>query len=72
MMNSWWGFGGGFLLTILFWIVVAFLVVAIVRGLRGRERLRGSSNASEILKERYAKGEINKKEYEEMKKTIKD
>ncbi len=33
---------------------------------------RKNSKALEILKARYAKGEINKEEYEEMKKVILD
>jgi len=80
MMN--WGFGGGvisFVLFILFWVFVAILIAAIVRGSRRHDYFKHDKffedkqeNAKDILKERYAKGEISKKEYEEMKKTISD
>lgn len=78
-MMGWGFFPGGiiaFLFFILFWIFVALLISALFRGFRyhrdieGEEEEKDGKNALNILKERYAKGEINKKEYEEMKKTI--
>ena len=75
--NGGFWFGGIFPLiaTVLFWFLIIFLIVGIIRGFRGHHREwvdyeEGGSKALDILKERYAKGEINKKVFEEMKKDI--
>ena len=68
-------FGGGFMM-IIFWIAIIALVVWAVRGFRHHGHGCGSSHfphekrALDILKERYAKGEIDKKEFEEKKKDL--
>ena len=69
------GFGWGWFMPIfmiLFWGLVIWGIVALVRGLSGS---RGSDSsktdsALEVLKRRYARGEINKEEYEEKKKDL--
>jgi len=71
----WWGHGFGFM-----WIFpVIFLVVFIffMRGMFGSGSGGNSENnaprsesASEILDKRFAKGEINKEEYAEMKQSL--
>jgi len=75
-----WGYGmfGG-IGMILFWGVLIILVVLLVRGVAGGWPSRSASwprqtgsSALDILKERYAKGEISKEEYEERKKTLAD
>lgn len=66
-------FGFGFVFMILFWGLVIYGIVLLVR-----KSSFSSSNhdpkvrhtALEILKERYAKGEITKHQFEEMKKDI--
>lgn len=71
-MMGW--FGGG-LMMIVFWVLLIAFIVWAVRGFSGKNCCSHSShvsdsNALEILKERYAKGEIDKKEFEEKKKDI--
>ena len=67
-MMGW--FGGG-LMMIVFWILLIVFIVWIVREISGRNsHHRSGSDALEILKERYAKGEIDKKEFEEKKKDL--
>ena len=61
-----WGLGGG-IMMILFWVLAIIFIVWIVREINGKN---SRSNALEILKKRYAKGEINKKEFEEKKKDL--
>ncbi len=76
MGSGMWG-GWMFLMPIffiIFWGLVIWGIVALVRGLNGsRGSDSGSSrpdSALEVLKKRYARGEIDKEEYEEKKKDL--
>ena len=62
-----------FLLGLLLIILFVVVVVAAVKWLWGRETpfvIRGKESALDILKKRYARGEIGKDEFERMKKDI--
>ncbi len=71
-----WGLGGWWfmpILMIIFWGLVIWAAVALVRELShpgGTNASGGTESALEILKKRYARGEINKAEYEEKKKDL--
>ena len=65
-MMGW--FGGG-IMMIVFWVLLVALIVWLVREFGGKNS-RSSSNALDILKERYAKGEISKEEFESKRKDI--
>ena len=76
MMHGWgmsWGWGG-MLFQLLFWVVIIFLIVWGVKQLAGRNRnsnqLMRKDDALEILRERYAKGEIDKQEFEAKKRDL--
>lgn len=76
LYNDYGGFGtgmmgwfGGGVMMIAFWVLLIALIVWIARELGGKN-FHSSSNALEILKERYVKGEIDKKEFEEKKKDL--
>ena len=64
-------FGG--LFHILFWGILIFLAIWLLRCTRGTcghcKRSVGSS-ALDILKERYAKGELGKEEFDQKKKDL--
>ena len=67
-----WGLGGG-IMMIIFWAAIVLFIVWIVREVGGRnnsDKTRHGKSAIEILEERYAKGEIDKKEFEEKKKDL--
>ena len=71
MMN---GFGGVFM--ILLWIVIIGLGVWLISGLVSRTNNQPPANlppaesALDILKKRYARGEITKEQFEEMRRTL--
>jgi putative membrane protein len=58
------GFGGIFM--ILFWAIVIFIVIALVKKAGPGEK----ETAEDILKKRYARGEISQEEFERLKKEI--
>ena len=70
------GFGGVWFMPIvmvIFWGLVIWGIVALVRGVASPGNSGYSNQADsalEILKRRYARGEITKQEYEERKKDI--
>jgi len=80
--GMWWGHGWGYggmmfggLLMIIFWGSIIVLAVLAVRWIAGNNSQREAppqprQSPLDILKERFARGEIDKKEYEERKKTL--
>lgn len=65
------GMGFGWIFMVLFWGALIWLVVTLVNQSQSHtNRGRKDESATEILKKRYAKGEITKKEYEEMRKEL--
>lgn len=59
----------GFIFMFLFWFLVIYGLVSLFKK---ADSTHGIENSSiEILKSRYAKGEINKEQFEEMKKVLK-
>jgi putative membrane protein len=75
MMGPWMmgGFGMMGIMSI-FWIaalgLIVWLVVAAIRRPGGSRSSAWSDSALEVLKKRYARGEINKEEYEDKKKDL--
>ena len=80
-MCSWFGgpwaggwFGGGMLMMLLFWGLIIWAGVLLFRKLsqpsQDNRLVAVSGTAHEILKERYAKGEISRDEFEQMRKDI--
>jgi putative membrane protein len=66
-----WGMGFGPFFMIIFVALVIVCCLLVFRFITGAQRPKGSDeSAIDILKKRYAKGELSKEEFEEMKKNI--
>ncbi len=65
---GWWGPGFGGIFMILWWGLVIVGIVVLVRWLISFSRGGGAEkDVLDILKERYARGEIDQVEYEKMR-----
>ncbi|HEY9163097.1 MAG TPA: SHOCT domain-containing protein [Magnetovibrio sp.] len=79
-----WSYGGHIFFPIVGIIVVVLVIFLVMRMAGcsrhrcggydrvGRGDVRGGSNAMAILEERFAKGEIDKADFEERKKALRD
>jgi len=80
MMGGYGGYGGGFfgfgfIFMILFWALIILAIITLVKWTASDSHKyyhKGTTEktALDILRERYAKGEINKNEFEEKKKDL--
>jgi len=72
----------GGIVSVLVWILIILIIIKIIKRARRKEKWDhrewqgfvgknwGRKDAVDILKERYAKGEINKEEFESKKKDL--
>ncbi len=63
-MHMFDGMGGGWWMMILWWVIIIAAIVLLVR------YMTTQNSALNILKERYARGEISKEEFQEKKKDL--
>lgn len=78
MMGYYWGnnlgygtMSFGWVFMILIWVLVIVGLVFLVKSFAsGSNGARQQNRALDVLKERYAKGEIDKNEFEEKKKDL--
>ena len=67
-MHQMWGMGGGWM--ILWWIFLITVIVGVTAFIAQQGKTKAEKSALDILKERYARGEISKQEFEERKIAI--
>ena len=70
MMGNGFGFGIPGLGMLIIWGGIIFLVIWLVRGISRQSRDTPTRSAIDVLNERYARGEIDREEYEEKKRSI--
>lgn len=64
-----WGWIGlGFLHMAVFWVIVILVLGGLLRWLTGKSP--GEASAMDILKARYARGDLTREEFERMKRDI--
>lgn len=79
--HGWWGWGSGawgmgawgWIAMVLLWVLVILGIVWLVRQLlpsQGRSRDGREDRALEVLRERFARGEISAEEYESRRHTL--
>ncbi len=71
--HTWWWWGFGTLHMLLYWGVIILVIALLVKWLFGKSsdvRVSGGKTALDILKARYARGEINKEEFEQKKRDL--
>ena len=75
-MMGWGGFGFGWVILVIFWALIIGGVAALLVWLFQRGRPVGAGptggRALEILRERYARGEITREEFERMRHDLEE
>jgi putative membrane protein len=64
-------FGFGWIFMLLFWVALIWLIASLFRQHKGSFHEGPSNRSLDILKERYAKGELTKKQFDDMKSNLK-
>ena len=62
------GMGFGFVFMLIFWGLIIWIIVTLVNSAQSNKK--EDSDPLTILKKRFAKGEMTKKQYEEMRKEL--
>jgi len=73
MMEGWsWMMSFGWIFMILFWALIILGVAALARSLpsTGNSAGHGDPRSLDVLKERYARGEIAREQYAQMRRDL--
>jgi putative membrane protein len=66
---AWWMLWGG-LLWIVVWGTIIYLIITAIRGGTPGRTVANDDTPLEILKRRYARGEINQDDYDRMRREL--
>lgn len=67
------GMGFGWIGMVLFWVLLVVAAVMLFKSTSGNGMSSGrKNNALDILKERYARGEVEREEFEQKKRDLSD
>ena len=73
-LPGYWGWGGMWIGWIIWLVIIAAIIWVVAslvgRSKRGEENAHPTESAMDILKKRYAKGEITKEQFDQMKKDL--
>jgi putative membrane protein len=69
-MGDWWGPGFGWVFMTLFWVLVILAIVALAKWLSSTRDGSPTRRPLDILQERYARGEITRDQYEQMRRDL--
>ena len=69
--NYGWGMGFGWVFMIVFWALVVLGVFYVFQAVMRSTGKAGGKEPLDIVKKRYAKGEISREEFERMKDDLK-
>ncbi|MFO7977185.1 MAG: SHOCT domain-containing protein [Bacteroidales bacterium] len=69
-MHGYWGMGWGWIVGLIFLVIIFWFIVRTASQRNQSSGSSGGRNALDILKERYARGEIDKEEYESRKRDL--
>ena len=64
-----WGWGMGWLGMLAYWVLLALIFTLLVKYATGTDKEKDKS-ALDILKKRYARGEINREEFEQKQRDL--
>ncbi len=65
--NYGWGMGFGWVFMVLFWVLVILGIIYLIQLIARGSKKENAETALDILKKRYARGEITKEEFEKIK-----
>ncbi len=64
-------FGGGWMMMVIWWVIIIAAVAVVIKSFsQPKWQYPREDSAIEILKKRYARGDISKEEFEEKKKEL--
>ena len=66
---GWWPWIGGVWMFLFLAVIIGLIVWGITR-LIGQDTIKTKNSALDLVKERYARGEISKEEFEQIKKDL--